>query len=247
MIRSRDIDQKRFSFTKKQSIFLLLHYFVGYMFVYPVIVLSLSRLVYTDLEQTHPKFLTGYILFMILSTLAIVKDPLKRSFNHFKNNLRLNLNKVLKNFGLLMLYNFFIAMVLTYVFKLSDPAENQIQIEQMVQNAMMPMFLSTVIFAPIVEEIIFRGVLYQNLRSKKWFYIPMAISILIFGGMHLIAGFEAGNGIIEFLYLFQYGGMAFFMIRAMENTDTIIGSMGVHFLNNALAFSAIVATLMIII
>ena len=247
MIRSRDLDNRRFVFSKKESILLLLHYFVGYTFLYPIIVKEIDALIFKTVGGIHPKLFTAFMIFMILSSVAIVYQPLKRSFNFFKGNLKENLIKIFKNFGWLFLANMVINIIFVYVFKITETSENQVQIEAMIRGNVVAMFLSTVVFAPIVEELVFRGVLYQNLRSKKGYFLPMLFSVLIFGSMHLISGLMAGNGLFEFVYLIQYAAMALFMISAMEDTNNICGAMGVHFFNNFLAFSAVLLTATVLI
>lgn len=241
MTRSRDLDNRRFVFTPIQSIALLIHYFIGYMFLYPYLISQIDTLLFNTERGIHPRLYTGFVIFMILSTIAIVYDPLKRSLKMFQSNFAVNLTSATKHYGYLFVANFMISLILASVFKVTDPSSNQEIVSEMIQMAKIPMFLSTVIFAPIVEEIIFRGVLYQNLRSKTKFYLPMAISILIFGSMHLIAGFNEGKGLFEFVYLIQYGAMAFFMISSMESTNSIIGAIIVHLFNNLLAFISILA------
>ncbi|HKM23598.1 MAG TPA: type II CAAX endopeptidase family protein [Erysipelothrix sp.] len=242
MIRSRDIDNQRFVFTKKQSIILLAHYFIGYYFVYSVVAAGISMALYPDIQGLHPKVMMGQVLFMIISTVWIVKDPLKRSWRFFKANLKENIASVFKSMFLLFLGNIVINVMIIYVLKVEMLPENQEIVESMIKSAALPMFLATVVFAPLVEEIIFRGVLYQNLRSKTRFYLPMILSTLIFASMHLVAGFVVGRGWTEFIFIFQYGLISLFMIRSMEETGTIVGAIGVHFLNNLLAYSVTLAS-----
>lgn len=247
MIRSRDLDNRRFVFTPIQSIALLCHYFLGYMFLYPLLITKIDDLIFKTDNGVHPKLYTAFIIFMILSSIAIVYEPLKRSWKMFQLNLPINLINSAKHYGYLFLANFAISIILLTVFKISDPSVNQEIITEMIHMAKIPMFLSTVIFAPIVEEIVFRGVLYQNLRSQKRFYLPMILSILVFGSLHLVAGLNSGKGLFEFVYLFQYGAMAYFMISAMESSNTIVGAITVHFFNNLMAFISILTLATIIL
>lgn len=246
MIRSRDIDNRRFVFTRKQSVALILHYFIGYNFLYPLILLIINNFLVGKNQALHPRLNTLFIIFMIISTVAIVHDPIRRSFNKFKMQFASHAQAILKNFGLLFLVNIAINIIIINIFKINSTPENQNIIVAMVKSNPVPMFLSTVIFAPIVEEIIFRGVFYQNLRSKTQFIVPILVSVLFFGGMHLVAGFAAGNGSKEMVFLLQYSSVAFFMIRSLESCDNIFGAIGVHFLNNLLGFFTIFMAAMII-
>lgn len=239
MIRSRDIDNRRFVFTKIQCIILLLHYFVGYSWLYPILVVQFDKAFLKTEGGIHPKLYTSFMILMILSFAWIVKEPLKRSFRFFKVNLKENFKSVFQNFWLLLGVNFLISLVMVLVFKIETQSENQTLVTDMIKMAPVPMMLSTMIFAPLVEELIFRGVLYQNWRSKKAYLLPMITSIVIFSSMHLMAGLGAGNGWFELIYIFQYAGLSFFMIRTMEQTNNIVGAMLIHFINNTLAFTTV--------
>lgn len=241
MIRSRDVDNRRFIFSKQQSILLIIHYFIGYTFAYPILLVKISQMVAPQHTGVHPKLFTAFILFMIVSSVWIVKEPLKRSLHFFNKNLKNNLISIIKSMAYMFGANIIINMVLIFVLKIDFKPENQEIIEHMIKTAVVPMFLSTVIFAPIVEEIIFRGVLYQNFRSKKFFYLPMLFSVLVFASMHLISGLSSGRGWIEFIFIIQYAVMALFMIRSLEDTGSLIGAIGVHALNNLIVFSVTVS------
>lgn len=239
MIRSRDIDNRRFIFSPAQSILMLLHYFVGYTFLYPKIMVWIDDVFFKTEGGIHPKLFTTFMIFMILSSLAIVWDSLKRSWRLFKANLKVNLKSVGQNMVYLLAANFIINLMLILVFKIETQSENQVIVVEMIKQAFVPMFLSTVIFAPLVEEVIFRGVLYQNLRSRRFYILPMILSIVLFASMHLLAGLSAGKGWSEFIFIFQYAGLSFFMIRAMEQTNNLFGAICIHFINNTIAFTTI--------
>ncbi len=242
MIRSRDIDNGRFKFTGKQVILLLINYFVLYSFVYQLLGLAISAAIGHEIMPdmtSHPKVDMFINVWSLITMMWIVKEPLSASFNFVKKKTRETLTIILKNFAFLWLANIVVALILTYVFKMTSDAENQLIIEAMAKESPFLVGFLVVIFAPIVEELIFRGVLYQNLRSESSYKKAMVISILVFSMMHILPGLASGNGIKEMLYILQYGSLAFFMIRAFEETGSIWGAIGIHFLNNLVGFIAI--------
>lgn len=111
---------------------------------------------------------------------------------------------------------------------------NQSEVITAVESMPYLSIFSTLIYAPIVEEILFRGVFYRALRPHmKWFSAAL-ISAFLFGFIHVMQSFFTGN-FADMIFLLSYGLIGFFMALAYEINDTIYGSMCLHFLNNAIA------------
>lgn len=235
MIRSRDLDQGRFSFSTKQSVILLLLYFVGYIVGLAIFVRVFSYLIFGLVGEVHPSLMMSGVLFLLISSLYVVREPLISSFNFFKRNLLVNLKSVLTNFAYLWLFT--MASNVIFYFLLGErSAENQLMVEQGIMDSPLVYGVLVMFFAPIVEELVFRGVLYQKFRSKQSFGKAIVISTLIFGSIHVLPAFMLSFDFSELLFIVQYMGLSFFMIRCFEETSSIWGSISVHFLNNALGF-----------
>lgn len=108
------------------------------------------------------------------------------------------------------------------------PANEEIIREQF-QISPIYIFISAVIFAPILEELIFRQS-FRNLFQNKWLFI--IISGLVFGGMHVFN--SSSLTFIDLLYIIPYSapGMAFAYM--LYETDNIFVSMGFHMLHNGI-------------
>lgn len=92
-------------------------------------------------------------------------------------------------------------------------------------------FMSLVIFPPITEEILFRGVLFGGLRKKMSFIWSMLITSVFFGGVHLMGG-QQGEGAlwiagidtmllsVALCYLREYTGSlwACILLHMLKNT-----------------------------
>ena len=83
--------------------------------------------------------------------------------------------------------------------------------------------ISSIIFAPILEELIFRGVLFNRLKIRTGVIAAMLISSTIFA-----LGHEFGGIISAFLF-----GMCMCIIYL--KTDNILMTMSIHFINNLVA------------
>ena len=93
--------------------------------------------------------------------------------------------------------------------------------------------LGTVVFAPVLEEIVFRGLLYGTLR--RWVGWPTAavVSAAVFAGAH-------GYGVAGFGSVFASGVM---WAVAYEKTRSLLPGMAAHAANNVSAACAVLALL----
>lgn len=95
---------------------------------------------------------------------------------------------------------------------LSDPIE------------LLLLFISIVILAPIVEEIVFRGIFFNLLNTKRSTLTAMIISSLVFGFLH--AETMVPTAVIGFVLCFIY-----------HRTGSLLLVMAGHMVNNLIAFS----------
>lgn len=116
----------------------------------------------------------------------------------------------------------------------SSSSENQMQIANELSSHQLMTIFTALIYAPIVEEIVFRGVLFRNLRAKLSFGYAALISAFAFGLMHVFSALISGN-ISDIWYLLVYGGLGFIFCYLYEKEKTIYAPMLLHLLNNGIA------------
>lgn len=92
-------------------------------------------------------------------------------------------------------------------------------------------FISAVFLAPVLEESIFR-LSFRNVFENKIIFI--FLSGFVFGGLHLITGFDVK---FFFLYLISYCSMGFMFAYMLTRTNNIFVSMGFHLMHNGLLMS----------
>ena len=101
-------------------------------------------------------------------------------------------------------------------------------IEFMLAEPILLGFISVVVVAPIIEEFLFRGFLYSQLRRsflKDWG--AMAVSSLVWTAIH----FQYEVGILFFLFLFGLF-LGYFRIKY----NSLLIPVALHALNNLIAF-----------
>lgn len=231
MIRNHDVDEGRFEFGFQTSIAVIFNYFVGYQLIYPLV----GALVFGQTAgEIHPKGIMLATLLTFFSMIYLVRDVLKRSFLYFKNNFKFNIKLILKYVLYIQLANIVISLLIQFFVGDMNPG-NQELIEAGFGQLPILYGFTAVIFAPIVEEIVFRGVFYQQLRNRKSYIFPILMSSLSFGIIHTLPIYMMNGNPKELIFVLVYAAMGFFMVRAYEESGNIWTSIGVHFIHNGLA------------
>lgn len=112
------------------------------------------------------------------------------------------------------------------------PADNQLQLENLFRNnsVLMQLLLQipAIVIAPMVEEMIYRKILFGNFAKRRIVYVIMFfVSSCVFAIAHY-----AGGSIVT---LFPYFLMGLVLAFAYDRTNNIFGSISVHMLNNLVA------------
>ena len=90
--------------------------------------------------------------------------------------------------------------------------------------------LLVITFAPVAEEVFFRGFFYRALRTKLPIVAAAATNGILFGSIHI------GSTPAEILPVLMFLGVIFCLVY--EKTGTLFSVIGLHALNNTLAFGA---------
>ena len=217
-------------------IFLVLNYFLGYMYVYPYI---LSKLYYTfELSNEMYDLISLFVyLFMITISIYFAFPVLKESY-HNTPKLKKLIKSVLLTFVALYFFSALSSVLVFILTGLQDSANQNQVVDAFKQNPSLIIF-TTIIYAPIVEEIVFRGAIFRGLRSKTNFIISAIISGLLFGFIHVFDSLIQGN-ILDLLYIIVYGSLGFVFCYAYEKNNSIFASIALHFINNFLGIIGII-------
>lgn len=129
-------------------------------------------------------------------------------------------------FGLMIFSNYFINFVLN-----KGISGNETGVRTALNVMPLYMIFSVCIFAPIVEELVFRGAIRDIFKNKIIFVI---ISGFAFGAVHLIAGFNSWS---DFIYIIPYGSLGACLALAYTDTNNLLTSMAMHCFHNTLVVS----------
>lgn len=157
----------------------------------------------------------------------ILKNEFKKDALRFKTEWKSLLGTIVVGFIILLGLSYVLSIIYT-VFGIEGTSENQELIETLLNgDYRFFMYLTTLLLAPFVEEILFRKLLFGVIEDKfRWKPIfAILISAVIFASIHGVD-----------VFVFQYLGMALVLCASYSfSKNNIFVPMGIHFLNNLLS------------
>ena len=222
--------------TKLMAVFLILPL---YVFCGPLIGNALLKFAIVTFSvnmdyataNTYLNFIVD--LGMLLVVGWILKDTMIEQWHDFKKNIKDNLIYGCL-IGMAILYGLaLIGGFITMMLGGHSSSENQVLLETITNAHPLIMIITTVIFAPILEEMIFRGIVFG------WFYelnpkLAYLVSGFIFGFIHVMISILSGN-ISEWVQIFGYFFMGVGLCYLYEKRDNIYVPILAHATNNLIA------------
>ncbi|MBE6160117.1 MAG: CPBP family intramembrane metalloprotease [Lactobacillales bacterium] len=200
-------------------------------FVIPDIELELLSLFNVNYSEMPTIIKVIYLIIWEILTICIIigilNKKIARDFNNIKKNHKEYYKKYFKfwliSVAVMMLSNLIINTIIT-----DGIAANEQTLRDTFKISPLYVFFSSVIYAPLVEELVFRQSLKNIFPNKILFII---ISGIIFGGLHVITGF---SGPIDLLYLIPYCAPGFAFAYILADSDNIFIPISLHFMHNGI-------------
>jgi membrane protease YdiL (CAAX protease family) len=170
----------------------------------------------------------------LLAILMVLVDRVnfKRKWREFRQNISANLGKI--SIGFILVYLALMAsQVILETLGISEVSKNEETIASLFTAdplRLVLLFLLLCIFTPIVEEIIFRKVVFGFLDRRFGAIIAIIFSGAIFGIMHVIS---YGDFIQSIPYILM--GTVFGFVYHWSKNNIYV-TIGVHFINNLIAY-----------
>ncbi len=210
-------------------------YSVGAVFILSFIYWQLSiRGIELSLIQQNLMLEVPALIIVLLG----MRRFLRASFDGLMDNLGGTFKSILGGYAL----NYVLAMLVTYITVfavggLPEDNPNQAAVAQLVTENFSKMLAMTVFIAPVVEECLFRGVVFGTIRQKNR-VLAWAVTIVLFAFYHLWQSFVFEYEPILWLNLLDYVPAGVALCRCYEKSGNIWGPIGLHMLNNAIAMWA---------
>lgn len=167
-----------------------------------------------------------FYLTMIILAISFFSDLLRNNFGIFRKNFKAYFGNLIGKVGKFYLVYFGIAFITIFLTK-SDTSVNQSNVEALPIWFSLPL---AVIYAPIVEETLFRGCIRRFIKNDKLFIIISAIS---FGLLHTIFTEPSiYNAIVLGIPYMTIGG---FLAYLYTKTNNICTNMTFHAFHNMVA------------
>ena len=210
-------------------------FFVIYLLVLPFAAGPMFRLA-AELLGTHldPGFqnaLYYYILFAV--TLVIFHGFLGRTSRHLAENLGLACQTLVV--GLIALYGLNeLVYRLTRLVSATQTNLNDVSISAQINDAPHMTVLIVVFLAPFVEETLFRGLVFGNLKGKSR-TVAYLVSCLLFALLHVWQFAVVNRDLTYFLLMVQYLVPGLVLAWVYDHSGTLWTSIGLHAAANALS------------
>ena len=172
-------------------------------------------------------------LIMFISAIIFMRKDFKDDFILFKSNKKFY---IIYTIVAVIIFTG-LAYLISYLINLAvDVSENQKTIESIMKtSAMVPMIISTAIFAPVVEELIYRKCVFHYTRSFK-IYFGYILSIVLFTLPHIFSSIGKFSVGTFFLMMIPYVIDAFMLALIYHKGKfNIYTTILCHMMNNILA------------
>ena len=209
--------------------------FVIYLLVLPFVTDPLFRLTGSLLGVSISPGLQNIIYYYVLfaATIIIFHSFLARTSRNFADNLGRACKFVA--IGLVALYGLNeLAYRLTYLVAGNRTNLNNTTISAQIDDAPHMTLLIVIVLAPFVEEVLFRGLVFGNLKRKST-VVAYLVSCLLFALLHVWQFAVVNQDITYFLLMLQYLVPGAVLAWVYDRTGTLWTSIGLHMAANALA------------
>ena len=210
-------------------------FFVIYLLVLPFAVAPMFRLVErllgVSISKTLENIIYYYVLFAV--TIVIFHGFLGRTTRYLADNFG-GACKMLA-VGLIALYglNELVYRLTNLVFT-NHTNLNDTTISAQIDTAPRVTLVIVVLLAPFVEEVLFRGLVFGNLKAKSR-AVGYVVSCLLFALLHVWQFAVVSRDITYFLLMVQYLVPGLVLAWAYDHSGTLWSSIAIHAAANALS------------
>lgn len=166
-------------------------------------------------------------LIYLLILFFIYRKEYIRDFKDYVKNFKNYMPKYMEYwalaFSLMLISNFIIITLFP-----NSVATNQEAINDTLVKAPFYMIVSAILFAPFLEETIFRFSFRKIFKNDLVFII---LSGLVFGGLHVIGSF---NNLIDLIYIIPYSIPGAVFAYTLVKSKNIFIPMSLHFFHNGI-------------
>lgn len=215
--------------------------FPWYLYFAPIIIKFFLSLYTTNINNnfSEENLNAWFNLLIGLSTvillMAVFKNFIIENWKIFKQDLLENIIWILTiGIGVAYLFSYLGELVVNLLLPFdAQEATNQALVTSLISSNVLIMSFQAVIVAPVVEELLFRGLVFNSIRQKSivWAHV---ISAFLFGLLHVYSYILAGD-MTEWIKLIPYMAVGLALSFAYEKRQNIIAPIILHGVKNLIA------------
>ena len=176
------------------------------------------------------KFWMLVVFYVVILSLMIgvFYKQLIHDFKIFKSYFKEYFVLILKTWGKALVL-IMITTIIIQIITNTTQANNQIALQNSFNSNPVFIAILAMFYAPIAEELMFRGVFRKFIKNKKLFVI---VSGVVFGLMHVI---DDSKTLAEFSYVFVYSILGIYLAGIYAKTNNLCTNIFMHFMQNTLS------------
>lgn len=203
-------------------------------FIYSYLQLGFLDLLHVDYQAMSLSLKVIYLIITdVIEMLVLVflfRKKLKEDVQDLKKNHE-NYFKTYFKYWLLALAVMMISNLIIMFITENQTSGNEEAVRRLIIRSPIYAYFSSVIYAPFVEELIFRRSIRNVIPIDSLFIV---VSGFIFGGLHIITGY---SGPLDLLYLVPYCVPGLIFAYILTKTDNVLVSTGIHLMHNGIMVS----------
>lgn len=212
-------------------------YFPMHFFILPLFIGMLSHYIDTPISG-----MTANIIYYapgMLFCFTVMNSYMRRAFDVLLDGWVTVLMSILTSFVVYFILSYAVSAIMIYLLQdgILNP-NNQSAADLIVEEGAGKYMALAVFIAPIVEEVLFRGVLFGSIR-RRWRVAAYIISIAAFAFYHIWQYLLIDLNPIVFVYMLQYIPAGYVLARCYEQTSCIWTPIFFHMLVNFFSVSAL--------
>lgn len=205
----------------------VLIYFMGSLFsstIYNILYPHETNLIF---ETIHGIL---YEIILLCLIILVLKNDIVDNYNDFKKNHKKYLSQNFKYYLIGLAIMYISNAINIFIFK-NGLSGNETTIRDMLGTNTIYVYISGVLLAPIMEELVFRQG-FRNMIKNDFIFI--ITSGLIFGSLHI---FSSYSGLSDLLYLIPYCSLGIAFSYILTKTKNIFTTTTIHTMHNGLLIS----------
>ncbi|XMB66399.1 type II CAAX endopeptidase family protein [Mycoplasmatota bacterium zrk1] len=203
---------------------IIITYFLGISFL-PGILINFYKSFDLILIKNNVEILSNISAYLIIaiSFLIMLKETLQQEVKFFKKRIIKNLLYIVIFFMIITLTFYFLIYIMNLFFDI-DTSINQKGLIELYNEGPIIFTITTIILVPFIEEVVFRGVMYNLFYQNFNKLIGIVLSSLIFGLLHVVSG--------DLIYLPIYSILGAVLLLSYIKSNNLLVPILVHSLYN---------------